>query len=355
MKNILIKSISALALGGGLFMLVQACTESQGKENAIPKTSDPIPVKVMELRKSGSVQSIIASGRITTDDETLLSFKTGGVVRAVLVDEGQKVVKGQVLATLDMTEINALTAQARTGMEKAERDLARAKNLYRDSVATLEQLQNAETAFELAKQQYSAVSFNQNYSTIKAPASGFVLKKFVNAGQVIGVGDPVLKTNGAGDGKWILKTGVSDKQWSVINVNDEAEVSIDAFPGEKFSGVVIRKSETADAATGAFTVEIAVSQKAHRFAAGMFASAKITGSHQTTAWSIPYEAVLDADGNEGFVFVTEDNKTALRKPVQIGSFNGTSIQVSEGLEGARALIVSGSAYLTDQSPISIIK
>lgn len=355
MKNSFIKSISAIAIGGGLFFLAQACTETAGKGNTIPKKADPIPVKVVELSKTSMTRSIVASGRLTTDDETLLSFKTGGLVSAVLVEEGERVRKGQVLATLDMTEINSLVAQARSGMEKAERDLARAKNLYRDSVATLEQLQNAGTAYELAKQQLSAASFNQNFSTIKAPASGYVLKKFVNAGQVVGVGDPVLKTNGAGDGNWILKTGVSDKQWSGIKTKEQAEITIDAFPGKKFKGTVIRKSEAADPATGAFTLEIAVSNEKHPFAAGMFASATITGFDPASAWKVPFEAVLDANGSEGFVFITRDNKTAVKKMVRIESFDGNSIHVKEGLEEATALIVSGSAYLTDQSPIKIVK
>lgn len=356
MKNILIRSLVALALGGGIFVLVQACTESQGKGSPLPKSADPIPVKVMELRRSDSQPYVVASGRLTTDDETILAFKTGGIVNSVLVDEGDKVVKGQVLATLDLTEINTLVAQAELGMQKADRDLKRARNLYADSVATLEQLQNAETAFDVAKQQLNAASFNRNYSQIKAPASGFVLKKFVNPGQVVGIGDPILRTNGAGDGQWLLKAGVSDKQWSSIHSGDIVEVAIDAFAGEKYNGKVIRKSESADAATGAFAVEIAVKPKGSiKLASGMFATATIAVSGKTTSWSIPYEAVLDANDNEGFVFVTEDNQVAQKRAVVIESFDGSTIQVARGLEGARALIVSGSAYLTDQSPITIIK
>ena len=136
MKTLVVKFVAALALGGGLFVLVQACTESQGKESAIPKTTDPIPVRIMELKKSSSNVMTVSSGRLTTDDETNLAFKVGGVISNIYVKEGDKVAKGQVLATLDLTEIGALVDQAKTGLDKAERDLQRAKNLYRDSVAT---------------------------------------------------------------------------------------------------------------------------------------------------------------------------------------------------------------------------
>ena len=74
-----------------------------------------------------------------------------------------------------------------------------------------------------------------------------------------------------------------------------------------------------------------------------------------TSWSVPYEAVLDANDNEGFVFITNDNKKAIKQPVIIESFDGNTIRISKGLENAVALIISGSAYLTDNSPITILK
>lgn len=354
MKIFTTKVIAGVVLAVVTVFIVQSCVDSNGQEKSIPKTTEPIPVKIISLIKSSADAHVITSGRLTTDDEATLAFKTGGVVQAVYVREGDQISKGQVLATLDLTEINAYAEQAKLGLEKADRDLARLKSLYKDSVATLEQLQNAETAQALAKSQFNSVNFNRSFSQIKAHANGFVLKKFVNAGQVVGIGDPVLRTNGAGNTLWILKSGVSDKQWSGIRPGDKATVSVDAFPGKVFAGKVIRKSETADPATGAFTIEIEVSKADVKFAAGMFASADLHTSNTTSSWTIPYDAVLDANGNDGFVFTTSDSKTAVKTPVIIESFNNESIRISQGLENANALIVSGSAYLTDQSPITVM-
>jgi RND family efflux transporter MFP subunit len=354
MKPTLTKMTLAAIIASSLLVVVQACTESQGKTTTIPKSSEPIPVKVLPLERSTASTSVITSGKLTTDDETILGFKTGGVVSAVFVKEGDRIRKGQILATLDLTEMNALVSQAKTGYEKAERDLARSKNLYTDSVATLEQLQNAQTAFELAKQQYNTANFNRVYSQIKAVSDGYVLKKFVNPGQVVGIGDPIVQTNGAGTANWIVKSGVSDRQWSSIKLRDKALVKVDAFPGKTFDGVVVRKSETADPLTGSFTVEILIDGAA-KFANGMFASAEVLSGDKVESWKVPYEAVLDANGDEGFVFVTNDNKTAVKKAIKIQSFDGNTIHIASGIEGASSLIVSGSAYLTDRSPISIVR
>jgi RND family efflux transporter MFP subunit len=355
MKNFT-KHFTITALVIALLMLVlQACTDSKGKEAAIPSATEPIPVKVMSLQKSSDTHVIHTSGQITTDDETTLAFKIGGVINTILVKEGDKVKKGQLLATLNLTEINAQVAQAQHSYEKALRDFKRVTNLYADSVATLEQLQNTETALAVAKEQLQAATFNKSFAQIHAPESGYVLRKFVNAGQVVSIGDPILVTNGAASGNWILKVNVSDKQWSAVSLHNTAEVHIDAFTDRTFEAAVTRKSETSDAQTGTFTLELQLKNNGARLATGMFGSAVIKTGNTLSSWSVPYEAVLDANDNEGFVFITADNKTARKQPVRIESFNGTTIRISKGLENAEALIVSGSAYLTDNSPITILK
>jgi RND family efflux transporter MFP subunit len=354
MKNILKVAIGICLTGIAIFVVI-SCTDSKGNTPPIPKASEPIPVTITSLERSAGTSKITASGQLTTDDETILGFKTPGVVESIFVREGEPVKKGQLLAKLHLTEIDALVAQAKHGLEKTERDFQRARHLYEDSVATLEQLQNAETAFAVSREQYQAAIFNRSYAEIHAPANGFVLKKFVNPGQVVGIGDPIIQTNGASEGKWILKISVSDKQWSSIRIHDKANVSIDAIPGKSFKAVVLRKSETADPQTGVFTVDLGVANERLRLANGMFGSAEFLIADVQASWNVPYEAVLDATDDEGFVFVTADLKTAIKQPVTIESFNGQTIRISKGLETAKALIVSGSAYLSDKSPITVIK
>lgn len=355
MKKNIIQNTVALSVIVLTALTVQSCADSKGNANTIPKSFEPIPVRVMALEKSSGTQTITASGSITTDDETLLSFKMSGVVNSVLVKEGDHVKKGQLLATLDLREIDSHVAQARHGYEKAQRDYQRAERLYKDSVATLEQFENAATGLAIAKEQLEATTFNQKFSSIHAQANGYVLRKFVNAGQVVDVGDPVLMTNGAGSGKWILKIGVSDKQWSAIQLKDKAIVAIDAFPNKTFEALVSRKWETSDPQSGAFTVELQVNHNNMKLASGMFGSAKFTSSKEEQSWSIPYEAVLDANDDDGFVFVTNDNKTAHKQAVIIESFDGKNIRINKGLENTSTLIISGSAYLAENSPITILK
>jgi RND family efflux transporter MFP subunit len=345
------KNISFYLVGISLFAALTAC---QTKASTEKVAEEVIPVKTISLQQETVQQTIYASGLFTTDDETNLSFKTSGIINRVLVKEGDAVKQGQLLATLNLTEVNALTEQAALAYKKAERDYQRASNLYRDSVATLEQMQNAKTALEVAKQQYNSAGFNRNYSEIRAVRSGYVLRKYLNEGQYASAGTAVLQINGAGQrNNWILKVGVSDYQWAAIKVGDKASITTDAAPGKQLNAVVARKPEGIDAASGTFVIHLKLTEtNTISLAAGLFGKATITPSQTTNAWAIPYDALLDGDTHSGYVFITNDNVTAKKIKVQVAKIENGKVIVSGGLENVKALIVSGSAYLNDGSKIN---
>lgn len=348
------KTFLSLTLIAFAALLWQACSPAESAK-AIPTANAPIPVQVISLQKEEVVQPIVTSGQFSTDDETTLSFKTGGIVQNVLVKEGDFVRKGQLLATLDLTEIKTGVSQAELAYQKAERDFKRAQNLYRDSVATLEQYQNAETALALAAEQLNAVKFNLNYSEIRATANGYVLKKFANAGQVVSPGAAIIRINGAGRSEWIFKAGVSDREWAAIQPEDSASILTDALPGQAIAARVVRKSEGADPINGAFTIELRVDADQKMLASGLFGTATIIPAKKTEVWRIPHEALLDGNANQGFVFITDDKQTAHKIPVTIASIGNDYLHISGGLENATALITRGSAYLKDASAISVVQ
>jgi RND family efflux transporter MFP subunit len=319
--------------------------------------TDTIPVQTMPIEQQNSNAPMAVSGQFTTDDEVMLSFKTGGIISSLKVKEGDAIKRGQLLATLNPTEINAEVQQARLSAEKARRDYQRTLSLYKDSVVTLEQLQNSETTLQQSQQQLNMAAFNRQYSEIHAPEDGYILSKLANTGQQVTAGTAILKTNGAESGKWMLRVGISDGEWAILQLKDHAKIQTSSLPGQSFDGVVTRKSEGVDAATGTFSADITLTGKKPRaIAAGMFGKAIIEPARRTAgsgSWHIPYEALLDGEGSSGYVFVTHDNKTATKLKVTVAGIDKNTVTISHGLENAGSLIVSGSAYLTDHSPISV--
>jgi RND family efflux transporter MFP subunit len=333
---------------------LQSCNNSEGQTETT-KTSSEIPVTVMPLTKQEIASVVQTSGLFTTDDETNLAFKTGGVIDKVFVKEGDAIKKGQLLATLNLTEIDAQVAQAKLAFEKAKRDFTRAENLYKDSVATLEQYQNSKTGSEVAQKQLEAANFNRSYSEIRALSNGFVLRKQASEGQVISPGTTVFQTNGASQSNWKLRVGVSDREWSTISLGDKATVSTDALEGQRFNAIVSRKSESTDAASGSFTLELTIKNPPSVLASGLFGKASIQASRTLAAWNIPYDALLDGNAQSGYVFTTNDLKTVEKTKVVVGSITRDQVQIVAGLDGRQHVIVSGSAYLKDGSVIKVVK
>src|SRR5690606_13381446 len=109
------------------------------------------PVRVAEAQSGPAVPPIRTNGVVANEDEFRLSFKVGGIIESIRVNEGERVRRGQTLAVIEQTEIDAQVEQARQAHAKAKRDLERGRRLYEDSVISLEQLQDLETQTAVAQ------------------------------------------------------------------------------------------------------------------------------------------------------------------------------------------------------------
>ena len=333
-----------------------SCGAKKQAEKKDVLSVETIAVKTAPVVWNNAASIITATGQVTTATETRYAFKIGGVVNHVYVNEGASFKRGQLLANLQLTEIDAQLSQATLAYEKAKRDFTRTSNLYKDSVATLEQWQNAQTGVAISSNAVDAVAFNKKYANIYAEADGFVTSKLVNDKEVVAAGAPVLLVNEtSGTNNWILQVGVTDKEWAAIKIGQAANVTIDAFPGNSFNAVVFRKAQTAAANGGAFRVELTLDVNGRRPAIGMFGSGSIRTAAENNLPSIPYEALIEADGTSGFVFVPDGGTKVKRLPVKVQRFDNQRVYIQAGLENNPEVIVSNSAFLNEQSTIRIIK
>ena len=300
--------------------------------------------------------SIHVSGLLTTENEARLSFKTSGVVDHIYVHEGEVVKKGQLLASLKPTEINSQVEQSNLSLEKARRDYARLSNLYKDSVITLEALENAKTSLDMAQKSVETVVFNQQYDNIRAEKDGFVTARNANAGEVISAGGAVLsmdETNGNKD--FLLRVGVNDPEWAAIYSGQQASVSLDAFPGKKFTGTVYRKLKAADAASGTFLVDIWVNFSSESPASGMFGKATLIPAHPVDEFTVPYEALIQVNGSSAFVYIPAKDHTIEKRAVSVKSFNEKEAVIASGLKQGDQVVISNNAFLNENSKIAIVR
>lgn len=330
-----------------VLVILAACADSGPKETAEPT----VAIKTTRITDTVIVFAMRTAGKLASKSESKLSFKTGGIIQKIMVDEGQSVRKNQLLAQLNLEEINSRVSQAELALQKAERDYERAGNLYRDSVATLEQFQNAGTALEVARTNASIAHFNLQYSTIRAPANGKILKRIAEANEIIAPGHPVFLFASTGS-DWVVRANLTDRDIVRVSMSDSAHVSFDAYPGEIFTGVISEIGTSADPYTGTYEVEIQLTRRPERLVSGFFAKVDIYPAAKEKHVVIPVESLIDGVGLTGYVMVLVDRQPERRK-IRIRAVTDHGLVVQEGLSPGDELIIEGAQYIKTGSRIKV--
>ncbi len=331
-------------------VFIWGCTQDQDSTN--DEAAKPVPVATTPVIYKEIGQTVQRSGLLATGSEARLSFKIGGIVRQIFVDEGASVSGGQLLAILNLSEIKAQVDLAQASFEKAVRDHERVSTLYSDSVATLEALQDTKTALDAARANLEIAQFNLKHARIVAPVNGKILKRFVEENELVGPGTPVFYF-GSSAISWIVRLGVTDRELVRIELGDSAEITFDAYPGKKFTGSVTEISEAVDARSGTFEVEVTLYDKKARLASGFVARVILFPARKSKHYLLPIEALVEAEGDSAFIYTVIDSSDQVQKrKVQVGQIIGDQIVILSDLKGIGQVISAGNAYLTRESKIN---
>jgi RND family efflux transporter MFP subunit len=335
-------------------LFVIAC----GDAAPTPDTGAPlIPVAVTTLGAEQGTAPVSATGTFGSRDEIPLGFKIGGIVARVLVDEGATVQRGQLLAVLDLREIDAAVSKAQVQFDKAQRDHARVQRLVADSVATSVQLADATSALQAARADLATARVNREYATITAPEAGIVLQRLVTAGSNIAAASPVLRLGGSRRGR-VLRAGLPDRDALRVRVGDKATVRFDALPDKSFDGQVVLVGRSADVRTGTYTVEVTL-RNADALPSGLVGrvSIAVRGAARGDVRSntLPTEALLEADGDSATVYTVRNDSIPTAKPqrVRISHLAG-DVAAVEGLASDARVITRGASYVTPGARVRII-
>jgi len=317
-------------------------------------TESLIPVRTAPVERQDVIVPIYTSGTVTTENDARPAFKTGGVISRILVKEGDQVRQGQLLATLDLTEINAQVQQAVAAVAKSQRDLQRINNLHADSVATLEQVQDASTGLTIAEQSLEMARFNQSYSEIRAPFSGKVVRQLMNEGEVAGPGNPVfyLLSNARQD--WVVTAGLSDRDWARLQVGDRAEIRLDAYPDQQFPARVSQLADVGNPLSGTFDAEFTFTGPTPRLAVGLIASVTVFPRQNGPQTTIPVDALVESNGKDAVVYILNGDSCVHRVTVTVGQLYQDRAIVLSGLEDAAAVVTTGAPYLEEGRRVRVV-
>lgn len=334
----------------GIVLSVAACKEK--KTEIVKNSINEIPVQLADVRTEEIGNSVTIHGTLTTLEEAKLSFKTAGIINCMYAKEGDVVHKGQLLAELDFTEIEAESIQAKENENKAKRDYLRAESLYSDSVISLEQFQNAKTAWILAKQASDITEYNKTNSRIIAPDNGVVLRRTANEGELIGIASPVFIVTTKTEKGLILRAGVPVADWQSLSENDKAVIAIDGFPDKEFGGRVYHLAQSADQNSGLYLIEVKLEPTKERISVGMFGNAEIKSSRLHSYKVVPVSSLSQIEGEKGVVYIPDGNKVK-KIAVIIAKIENGDAYISQGLSDINKVINAGAGFITENSTINI--
>ena len=215
--------------------------------------------------------------------------------------------------------VQGLSYQFSYSLSRDIGDLERGERLYADKVISLEQLQDLRTQTALTEAALNSARFNWSYATIVAPHDGTVLRRLAEARELVQAGAPILVL-GAQDEGFVVRTGLADREIVQVKLGDEAQVRLDALPGETLRGKVTEVSGAADANSGMFGIEVSLDTVDLPLKSGLVAKLTLIPSTAKVGERIyvPIGAIVEGPGGSVFFKLTGPAKTiaAQQKPFE---------------------------------------
>lgn len=328
-------------------LLLAACSGNEAEE-----ADAPIPVRVAQVQRGGAANIVTGAGTIAYRIETPMGFTTAGRIARVLVQEGDRVRPGQMLAALDSAPVDANLVSARAELVRAQAELRRSEALLKQGWVTQIRVDNARASAQAAAAQVRAAGFQSATARILSPTGGEVLSRGSEPGQVVAAGTPVLVL-GEARGGLVMRVALNDKELGRVSRGATAEVRVAALGPDAITGTVIEVGGRAERSTGAFLAEVSLPDDA-RLRSGMIGSARIAAAPAagTAAPVIPPAALFAARAGEAFVYIVgKDDRVRLRK-VAIAETGDAGAAIASGLVPGEWVAVSSIDRLRDGLRVS---
>ncbi|MCM1451170.1 MAG: efflux RND transporter periplasmic adaptor subunit [Clostridium sp.] len=308
--------------------------------------TDPVRVKVFSANPSASASADTYSGTIEAFSSTTVSFSVAGTISKICVEEGQRVSKGQLIASVDGASLRNAYDIALAALHEAQDAYGRMKKLHDANalpdmqwVAVQEKLKQAEAAAAIAKT-------GMNDADIHAPMSGVVAHKLADVGQTVAPGIPVVEIMDVS----ALKIKISVPEADLANLKEGMSAAITAG-GRSYAGTLAEKAVAANSLSRNYDVKFRISNPDGNLLPGMICSVEVDGASPSSGAVEdaeivlpPQAVVLDFD-NAKYVWVKK-NGLAQRVKVDVGGLDSRGIIVTGGLATADSVIVEGQQKLS---------
>jgi membrane fusion protein (multidrug efflux system) len=353
-------SLSLAACGGSQDNATTAegdnSAEAKGKdEPKLDKDGKPVeavkvPVEVAAATRSAVVAAFQGTSNLVAEAEADVVTKTSGVVLEIMVEEGDKVAAGQVLARLDSDRQRLNLKQSEANLRKLENDFKRQQELIERKLISQDVYDRSRYDLDTQRASYDIAKLELSYTEIRAPIGGVVSKRNVKVGNLIQLNQPLFKIDDFDPLEAMID--VPEREMRLIQAGQPVQMLVDALPDAVFAGSVARVSPVVDATTGTFRVVAQFKDDSGKLRSGMFGRVRVVYDQRADALVVP-RAALVGDDKDAAVFVVE-NDVAKRRKVQLGYTDGGKVEITDGLADGDKVVTLGQAALRDGAKVQVI-
>lgn len=345
MKTIL-KQYLIGGICGALCIGMMSCNS---KSDADPAESKSVTVKTIKVVNSGEGHLREYVGTIESENSVDLSFQVNGNIDRILVQEGQSIQKGQLLATLNTATLSNNYNIAKISLTQAQDAFDRYSKLYNNKSLPEIKYIEVRSALEQAQANERIARKNLADCSLHAPFSGVIGTKIQEVGANVMPGSPVMNLMSIGSVK--VKIAIPENEISSVKVGDTCQIKITALGNNAYNGKIIEKGVMASPISHTYDIKVELNNQKKDIMPGMVCKAYLANTNHQGSLIVPLKSVqVDASG-KNFVWVEDGNK-AIHREVTVGGLVKNGISIENGLKDGENLIIEGYQNL---SPNVLVK
>jgi membrane fusion protein (multidrug efflux system) len=311
------------------------------------KAPDPVPVEVATVLPREISSYYYTTATLEPERKVSVLAKIAGQLVELRVEEGARVLEGAVLCRIEDTEPKLALEETRINLEKQEREVARIKKMFEEKLISDREYSDATYQYDVAKNQHAAALARYEYTQVKAPFSGVVTARFVEAGQNLAVGAQLFEI--ADTEPLLVRMYLPESELKDMSVGQQVSIEPDNAPGTSLSGRVVRIAPAVDERTG--TVKVTAETDGGAMP-GSFARVRVVTDTRQETLTVPRRGLL-SDAGEFFVYVAEAD--SVRKvSVRVGYQNEEYSEVLSGVEEGDSVVVVGAGALRTGMKVKIL-
>ena len=347
------KNIIALGLSGLILFFIPGC-QSEEEKSTVPaaRPEKVVRVSVQPLVLENLTDTLTLPASLEAWEDLTLAAETAGAVWKINFHEGEQVKKGQVLLEIDPETVKSYLRRDEQNVTVLERKLVRYRQLESDGLISQQELDNLENSVTAAQAALQTTRLRLAKSFPKAPVSGIIDHLFVDRGEYVDPGKPLVRLVQVDRLKVIAD--VPEKDVMFLRVGQKVKIipaSINNRVSPPVSGMIESIAYSADSITRTYRTKVTIDNQEMKLRPGMIVRARFVRQQFENIIAIPLFAVMDRDGSK-VVFI-DDNGSARKVDVMTGSSVGQRVVILDGLTAGESLIVKGQQLLSDGAKIEV--